>query len=67
VGSHVNLQIKLRYAKQHVESIARHDDEPFAVRQAALQHLTAVIVHEAIQAEAREEAVKAAKIADLKA
>jgi len=61
----VNLQVKLGYAKQHVESIARHDDEPFAVRQAALQHLVAVIVYESTRAEAREEAVKAAKIADL--
>ena len=33
----MNIQRKLELARQHVEIIARHDDEDLAVRQAALQ------------------------------
>ena len=59
----MNLQTKLGYAKRQIEQIAQHDDEPFAVREAALQHLVALITFEAIEAKKRAAAVEAAKIA----
>lgn len=47
---------KLTYAKQHVESILRHDDEPLAARRAAAEALRAHLDAELKIAEEREAA-----------
>ncbi len=52
----MNIQRKLELARQHVEIIARHDDEDLAVRQAALQ---AVADHITSELQAASERVQA--------
>ncbi len=52
----MNIQRKLELARQHIEIIARHDDEDLAVRQAALQ---AVYRHIDTELQAAKERVQA--------
>lgn len=52
----MNIQRKLELARQHIEIIARHDDEDLAVRQAALQ---AVADHITAELQAASERVQA--------
>lgn len=50
----MTLGKKLEYARQHVRSILRHDDEPVALRRAAAEALTKEIAAELAAAEGRE-------------
>lgn len=56
----MTLGKKLAYAKQHIQSIIRHDDEPLAARRKAAEQLTKFIAAEVAEAE-RREAVAVAK------
>ena len=55
--------MKVGSARQTIESIARHDSETIELREAALQHLVAVIVHETIELKARHAARAASQAA----
>lgn len=52
----MQIHDKLPYAKQHIRSISRHDDQDAAIRLAALDHLVKFIeaekaaIHERVQA-----------------
>ena len=61
----MNVTRKLEIAKQAVENIARHDDESVEIRDAALQHIVALIVHETIALKARNTSKIAAQVAAL--
>lgn len=50
----MNLGKKWQYAKQHIESIMRHDDEPLAAREALAKRITQCVEDELAAAKTRE-------------
>lgn len=57
----MTIDEKMAYARTHVESIARHDDEPHSVRAKALAELKRHIDAELAEAKARSAAPPAPK------
>lgn len=55
---------KYAYAKQHIRSISRHDDQDAAVRIAALDHLVKFIEAEKAAIDERVRAKIAAQVSD---
>lgn len=51
----MHLGRKITYAKQHIESVSRHDDAPFVDRKLALEQLKAHLDAELKAAEEREQ------------
>lgn len=57
----MNLREKLAYARAHVESILRHDDEPLEAREAAAAELIRHVEAEFASAKGRETPERAAE------
>ena len=61
----MKIPVKIEYARQQIEGIARHDPEPLEVREAALQHIVALVVSETLAMHQRHDVTLAVKIAAL--